>query len=774
MIPDVSARVRMAAGDHSSPGVLRMIDLNDPLTTGMLRRVSGRPARTGDELVVSQRLASRFGIEIGESLTWAGHSGPGTVVGVYRDPQDTTALFAITLPTTGNLADLLGHAAATDGTALSAGWLVGGTDADADRLRDSELAVITRADLKRLAANRASDDADPTGVFAVELLALAEIGLLIGAALAIVARRRQYELGLLAAVGADSGIRAGVLTMTGVMVGAIGSTLAVPVGLGAARVAMGPLGRRAEQDWQELRFSVPIIIALVLAGILTTTIASWATGRSVSRLAPVAALRAGSGPRSPGTGGRRLAGLLALLVGSCIGLAGGGAGKIPVLVAASVLVALIASGGILAVWLPRLRSGLSGLPLPLRTAIRDASDHAGRSAALVISISALFVISLLATTVIAGKATVADRDYIPSAPAGQAVFLSQQQPTAAAVSAAARTLDAERFSDFQTVGMPSQRSGTERPRPATVHNPLLACVERKKIPAGSDLNRSGCFEETGLSTPFPGVAAADPGLVEMAINRRLTPQERQAYQSGSALVLDPRLVTDGRITLRALGVRVSAGDDHDAKRSSFPETQMPAVAVGTREYTSLPMVVLSPATATARGLQLLSRYGVLFDPGSVTTSQEDRARTALTADDDYGELTVERGPRGVTLLKTYLSVIGLGLLLTTVLIVSITVALSTVEMRQDFAVLASVGAPPRTRRLIASGQALVLSGLGVGVGALLGTAGGLGLLAAAQVPPTALAWSYLLPAGLATIATAGLVGYLSTPRANSVTGRDPR
>jgi putative ABC transport system permease protein len=102
---------------------------------------------------------------------------------------------------------------------------------------------------------------------------------------------------------------------------------------------------------------------------------------------------------------------------------------------------------------------------------------------------------------------------------------------------------------------------------------------------------------------------------------------------------------------------------------------------------------------------------------------------------------IERGPD--TTGRALLLALAGAAALVTLLGVAISVALSAAEGRADLATLAAVGAPPRRRRALAAAQALLIAGLGCGLGVAFGSFVAYTARAATGAPGFVVPWANL-------------------------------
>ncbi|MEU0882361.1 hypothetical protein ABZ345_27430 [Lentzea sp. NPDC005914] len=174
---------------------VRMLDLTNPLTAGMITVLEGRAAASGTEITLSRKAMTRTGARLGGTVTTE-DGRTFTVVGVIEEPDrlDNTTLVA--LPGTFDHADR--------------SWLVT-TPIDWAKVKELNklgIAVLSRTVLHTPPA--AADlypqftDSNELGADILVLiagLAVLEMSLLAGSALAVGARRRKRDLALVSAIG---------------------------------------------------------------------------------------------------------------------------------------------------------------------------------------------------------------------------------------------------------------------------------------------------------------------------------------------------------------------------------------------------------------------------------------------------------------------------------------------------------------------------------------------------------------------------------------------
>ena len=167
--------------------------------------------------------------------------------------------------------------------------------------------------------------------------------------------------------------------------------------------------------------------------------------------------------------------------------------------------------------------------------------------------------------------------------------------------------------------------------------------EQVQLPA-LPLPPGGCGGDVGTATPcgatLRGIGIANRASLQAVLGRSLNEQEATAYAAGSAVVLDPRLVTAGRL---AIGSTVSLGQTGSAVvaipaiaaalgTGSSLSAATPAVFVGT-DLAKLPATVDQPS---AGQLQVMFEF-----PAPISASQERDLRrmilgqVEIVGDDEY-------------------------------------------------------------------------------------------------------------------------------------------
>ena len=349
----------------------------------MVSVTAGRAPRSGGEVAISQSVAKLADVGIGDQVTLSGLGRP-TVVGFVEDRFDLTSRFLLVDP---GIA-----AAAPDGQAT---WLVSlppGADLVAAfaSTNGQLFSVTTRADQVS-----AADQASPT-IIVLGGLAMVEVALVAAAAFAVSVRRRQRELGLLAATGAAPGHLAGSVVAEAMLLGMLGSAGGVVVGMVGAAAISPWLDQLTNRRTPPIGLSPGWIAISMGIGLFASLLAALVPAWTASRVPVMTAL---SGRRPPSGPAHRTLAVGVALIGIAIGLTLGGSAlrladaqnplSIPMLLLGAVGGTL--GFGACSPWLvERLERPARHLPLASRIALRDTARARSRSGPIITAILASF------------------------------------------------------------------------------------------------------------------------------------------------------------------------------------------------------------------------------------------------------------------------------------------------------------------------------------------------------------------------------------------------
>jgi len=668
------------------------LDPGASVTRGMYAVQHGRVPRASGEVLVTKALA-----EHGASIGTTVEVGDGTalkVVGVGRlttvirggDPSQLLVMPG-SLPGEGETTYLIDRPAPV-------------TWSDVRALNVAGFLVVSRHVLDH--PPPASDvdsgqqlgggDDGTRGVMAVIVTAIVlEVILLAGPAFAVGVRRQRRDLALLAATGASpQQIRRVVLGQAFVL-GLISCLAGAAIGLALSAltvwllpsvipsVAFGPF----EVQWV-------YVAAAVVLGSVAALAAAFVPARQAARQ-QVAAVLAGRRGTVRSSRGWPVVGVLLIAGGlaACftLGIKPGGevavAGSMIAIVLGTVLLTPLLIGAV-------ARVG-TVLPLPLRLAIRDTARQRARSAP---AIAAIMASVAGITTIAIGSASDFEQSrqqYVYAAEPGRMVVNVDPARADEMLDVAERSSGGLRFT---TIGAAGIQAMDDSGVGVTVRTP------------------------DGYSGPSELMVADASTLRAWGVT--LDQHATRALESGQLLAGDRRVVKAGMVTIdqfarekeRRVPVKAVFADLGTGKVPRGPEP-------------TIGLAVISPAAMRAHHLPWQSVRAISAKDEPVPTKAvEDKVNAALSGlAPDYGSAQVERGFEEKYTLP-FLALLGFGAL--AVLIGTMTATgLALSDARPDFSTLAAVGAAPRTRRLVAGAQAVVLATLGTVLGIAVGFAPGI-------------------------------------------------
>lgn len=659
---------------------------------GRSSTVDCRPERATS---VSEAVAELAGVSIGGQL--AIDDGPtASLVGIVENPmylEDRIVLFDP-------------HAVSL-GPQQFASWLIDlPAGADPQAIVDATIDPETGAQ-EVLIQSRASGritvmggDSTTGTILILGALALVEAALIASAAFAVSVRRRQRELGLLAAAGATPRQLAGTVVAEAAILGVIA---------GVAGVVVGLVGAFALTPWLDVltqRRNPPLVVDLgglsgpVVIGFLAAMIAAIVPARTVARVPVLLAL---SGRRPPHLPAKRTLRLGLAAVGLAAAMTVGGAtmrnaGLDPVSVLLLVGGAVLSTLGFGACgpWLlERLERLAARLPLPGRIAFRDTARARSRSSPIVTAIlaglAAAIAVGAWTTSrdaeslagwtpalypdqlLIAGTGAVAaGEELLHEAGVLGGAPLDYLVPPDMNVSMAYELLDA-RDGDGRTINLAEQ------------------CI--------ADGN---C--EPGFVIPYyvGPVAAATPELLALA-----------HAESAADDIAQGRAVVLSHTPLSASTMTITVGADPEMSEVTETLTLPVRVLVVAVPGGTLPQAFLPEATIRELGLVPSSddlNYGatsyVLQFDHPVTEVDLERVRQVAAIYPDTMAATLSAPERpGAGFRMVIIALV----LLFAVSVTGIAIALGEAESRPEQRSLLALGADPRLRRRIAAARAGVLA-----------------------------------------------------------------
>ncbi|MFD4672666.1 FtsX-like permease family protein [Lentzea sp. NPDC058450] len=698
---------------------VRMLDLANPLTQGMITLLEGRAPASAGEVALSRKALDRTGTQVDGTLTTE-DGRTFRVVGAIEEPDRLDNTTVVALPGTFD---------ATDRAWLATTPLSWSKVKDLNR---SGIAVLSREVLNNLPPRSElypelpdSNELTADILILVAGLAVLEMSLLAGSALAVGARRRKRDLALIAAVGGSPSHVRRVVLADGVVMGTAAALGGVLLGV-LASVAARPLVEwLLAERFAAQRFFPSALAALALLAIITGVLAALVPAWISSRQDVVTAL---AGRRGITRSRRRW--LLLGLILIATGVAAGVLSAINMLLP-GILVALILTEVGLVLCTPSLLGLLARagrwLPVPLRIALRDASRNRTAAAPAISAVMAA-VIGSVAVSVMLTSQSQQEASQVAGGMGDVTVYRlddltkSTTNPIPASVTTALRntmpTAETHELKLLSCDGGPC--FAHLRPPPArecpytldVLHRDPTESEQQQALadPRCTGVNRTHRY--FGIyTTPNGFLVVAPPASVQSLLN--LTPSEAAtaaaALQAGKIVVNDPSLVENDK-TLLATGTNATT-------------TEAPAYA--TPSSGGAPLAVMTEQTARALGYNV-STFTMYATTTRMPTDSEQEALTAALGG-EY-EVTVTRPTESD--VQQALTILGLVAGVITLAAAALATGLAAADGRRDLTTLAAVGATPTLRKLLSLSQAGVIAGLGGLLGTTAGTASALALLAA--------------------------------------------
>jgi putative ABC transport system permease protein len=672
------------------PGVsVRGMDLAG-LAAGMLALETGRAPKGTAEAAISPEVARLAGVAVGGSITLDDRRS-ATVVGIVENPMYLKDRVVLVDPTT------------FTGGEDSVTWLIGlppGNDPDAIAQASvdpiSGVQQLTIYSRSWRGVSLGDDSASPT-ILILGSLALVESALIASAAFAVSIRRRQRELGLLAATGATPRQLAGLVLSEAAILGAIACLAGVAVGL---------LGALALSPWLDdltQRRNPPLVLDLfgivgpIAVGFGAAMFAALVPARTVARVPVLLAL---SGRRPAQAPARRTLwlglGVVALaaamtVIGATVVFTGDSSIRYLLLIGGAVLSTL--GFGACGPWLlERMDRVASRLPLAGRIAFRDTARARSRSSPIVTAILA----GCAAAIALGAWQTSRDQEsiaaWVPSLYQDQ---LALNGPDAAA---AGNVLSSENGAiggtliPYLAFGDPTVTVNYQLPDARDDDGKLINLLDQCANCSADAFEPLEAWRPAPATPAVLAMAGASPYASDLAAGRAVVLSNRAASASKLTIVVqrDPGdSSTVQRVTLPIRLVRVSVAG------GTMPDLFLPDVTVrqlglidptGRSDFGDPPFVVRydHPVTDTdlAHAQDVASRFidtSALIDTPPVRQGGEFR-----------------------------ILIIGL-VLLFAVSVTGIAIALGEAESRPEQRSLLAIGADPRLRRRIAAARAAVMA-----------------------------------------------------------------
>jgi putative ABC transport system permease protein len=760
VLPPGSQVVELGEGDvvvRTKVGLARPggfeIDLRQPIAQGLFKLTDGRLPTSRDEVVVSARLAAR-GFDPGATMTFS-DGRKVHVVGLVESATSRDPSLVVGLPGTLQLGGA-GSAEPQD-KPLARTWLVdapGGVSwAQVRALNTHGLFALSRAvlaDPPPASEVTMPDGSSGPGAAEVAILAmivamaLLEVVLLAGPAFAVGVRRQQRSLALLAATGGEPPDIRKVVLASGVVLGAVSGVVGAAGGIAAAWLAEPAVQGFSSERFGPFQVEPRDVLAIAACGMVSALLAALAPAVMASRQDVVAVLagRRGQTRRpvwSPVLGSV----LLALgITGAVIGASKSSGGEF--FITGAAISSVLGMVLLIPLAVAQLGRFAGVLPLPLRFALRDASRQRSRTAPAVAAVAAV-VAGVVALGIGASSDAAQSRaTYTPNGPRGAALITSHAPPDstgnpwAAMRAAITRQLPAANITDIR--GVPDEMS-TGRPMKRPAQGSGIGKVRASADPHGQirqltiePVTSDPSPQTLGYSSGFGASILVGAGSLD-AMGLDLTAADRtraHAALAAGGVVLFGYAASDATAaTLRTTSMPTDgSGDATEDGRWTVPAT------VVTVHGSVLPgQGVLSEAAAKKAGVPV-ETTALLADGTTIDQSAEDALTEALRVVSPSTSVWVERGfhDNSTSVALLLLGVVG-GVLVLGGTLTATFLALS--DARPDFATMSSVGAAPRTRRLVAASYAMAVGVVGAALGALVGFVPGI----AVTYPLTSTTWA---------------------------------
>lgn len=652
----------------------------DPAGLGAGRQtlLEGRFPATRDEVAITRSVADVAGIQLGQQVELA-RAGQYSVVGFIEVPLALNSRRVLLHP---SLAD-------DPGWEHDRAWLV---ELPADVLMPAGPALPYEIEARlqpRFSANPRTSWAGDSGPAKVGTLVFGALALIMtvlvaSAAFAVSIRRRQRELGLLAAIGASRRQLAGTVAGEGLLLGIVGAVMGIFVGVSAVALSAPWLDELTNRRNPPVQVD-PVAIALaallgVAAALIAAAIPAWTAGR----LSVVLAL---SGRRPPQASARRVLVLGVALIAIGAAMTATGATQLLAEPSRDTAFLLLAGGAIVGVlgfgacspWLiERLEWIGHRLPLSPRIALRDTARARSRSAPIVTAMLASMAATIAMGAFLSSYNSANDAQWRPWARPDQLFLMGDDAGFAGPE--VARELGAVASAPLLQI---ASADGTE----IWAQIVYLADGTLPDLRPG-ELDCVDCLLADRLVIGDASLLRAVGG--EAAV---------EALAAGRAIILaaQPLPVTEA--------VFETSDEQGETRTLAIPVT---AVNIGVdTTLGGLPSAVVPSS--------LVEELGLIPTPFAMTyvirldrqVTELDVARAGLMlgdvpgtwADAPLGPSRPELAPRLAITTASFLMAL---------FVAAIAVALGESEAREDQRTLLAVGADPRIRRRIASARAGVL------------------------------------------------------------------
>ncbi|MFE3630087.1 ABC transporter permease [Streptomyces goshikiensis] len=422
-----------------------------------MKITSGQAPRGPTEVMIDADTAKKHHLKLGDELRTI------AVTGDLRAKISGIASFTVTNP---------GAAVVYFDTATAQRGLLGSTDAFthvnvvakegvSDEQLKRDVAAAVGADTYKLQTAKEAADSNRKDVgsfldiMKYVMLGFAGIAFLVGIFLifntfSMLVAQRTREIGLMRAIGADSGQILKSVVFEAFLLGVVGSLLGVGAGVGLAvglMKIMGQLGMHLSTDDLTVAWTTPALG--IFLGVVVTIVSAFVPARRAGKVSPMAALR------ESGTPGDKKAGRIRAALGLVLTGIGGAALFLSASAKEAVpgslwlgmgvvltLIGFIVIGPLLAGVVVRALSGAVLRPfgsvgrLAERNALRNPRRTGATAAALMIGLALVACLSVVGSSMVASATEELDKsvgaDYIVQSETGQPVVPQAEEALRAA------------------------------------------------------------------------------------------------------------------------------------------------------------------------------------------------------------------------------------------------------------------------------------------------------------------------------------------------------
>jgi putative ABC transport system permease protein len=640
-----------------------------PYSGPMLALTRGRYPSAAGQVDVTGGIAQTLQLRIGSPLSIDGHHRK--VTGIVENPTDLNDQFALVPPSSA-------------GAPQSVTVLLDASPASFGAFR-----AAFHGPLEWQARGASTEGAVAGGLLGAVTVLLLLVGLVAAASFAVIAARRQRQLGMLAAIGATRKQLRMVMVAGGAVVGVIAAVAGTAVGLAAWIAAAPGLETFAGHRIDRLNIPWDLVGLGMLLAVVTATAAAWWPARAAARLPVTLALSARPPRPKPAHRPALLAALMIAAGVICLGLAN--QTRPPLIIAGTLAMTL----GLLFISPLAIRA-LAALarrsPVAVRLALRDLARHSARSGAalaaisLALGITTAIIISSAADKTAASAGNLPDTQLLvwngqPDGPNGPVIPL-------------------------RTPAQLSVLATAVRQIAGPLHHPAVIALDMPVNPADK---------------PQPGGPGSEEGQVPAGLG---APQNPAAGGRGGTYSTIPLYVATPAV-LRYLGISpatitpatdfltVQAGQLVVTTPSTFANVTH-VQRIQAPDYTSQPTSLMTLGGLRRRGWTQLQTGWLVQSDKPLTAAQLAAARDVAAK----AGLVIEARNSQASLATISAAATAAGALLA-LGVLAMTVGLMRTEAAGDLRTLTAAGATSTTRRTLTAATAGALALLGALLGAAI-------------------------------------------------------